>query len=140
MAGREYELRFTVKIEDWLDEGMGSCLWRDEGKRRILEETFLRFHGERVQHHAWVIMPNHVHLLFTPTKGWPVPGLIQAWKSHSARLLGQGGIWQRNYRDTLIRDLGHFENVLRYIRNNPVWARLEVGEYSLWEEGKRDDG
>ena len=132
---KQYERVFMGRIEDWLDEGMGSCLWRDGGRRRILEETLMRFQGGRVVHHAWVIMPNHVHLLFTPGERWAVPDLIQAWKGHSARRIGQGSVWQRNYRDTLIRDAGHFGNVLRYIKNNPVRAQLSDGEYSLRVDG-----
>lgn len=76
-------------------------------------------------------MPNHVHLLFTPLS--PVDKLMEAWKAQSARLIGIGPIWQRNCRDTIIRDLRHFENVLRHIRNNPVKAKLPEGEYTLWE-------
>lgn len=99
-------------------------------------DALMRFQGDRVLHHAWVIMPNHVHLLFTPRV--PVPDLIQAWKAHSAKKVGQGAIWQRNYRDTLIRDVRHFENGLRYIRNNPVEAELAEAEYTFWMEGSED--
>jgi putative transposase len=89
----------------------------------------MRFQGEKVEHHAWVIMPNHVHLLFTPFS--PLEKLIQAWKGVSARQMGQGKIWQKNYRDTLIRDGGHFANAVRYIRRNP--AKLRAGTYTLWQ-------
>jgi hypothetical protein len=63
-----------------------------------------------------------------------VEKLIQAWKGHSARLLGRGPIWQRDYHDTIIRDADHFANALRYIRRNPVKAKLPVGRYTLWEK------
>lgn len=136
MTAADYERVFTAKIEAWLDQGMGSCLWREESLRKILQTTLMRFQRDRVLHHAWVIMPNHVHLLFTPRV--PVPDLVQAWKAHSAKKVGQGAIWQRNYRDTLIRDVRHFENGLRYIRNNPVEAGLAEAEYTLWVEGSED--
>jgi putative transposase len=90
----------------------------------------MRFQGERVHHEARIIMPNHVHLLFKPLM--PLPKLIEAWKSVSARTIGQGPIWQRNYRDTLIRDVDHFINAVRYIRNNPIKAKLPEKAYSLW--------
>jgi REP element-mobilizing transposase RayT len=91
----------------------------------------MRFHGEKVHHHAWVIMPNHVHLLFKPVV--PLPKLIEAWKSVSARAIGQGPFWQRNYRDTLIRDGDHFINAVRYIRKNPVKAKLADDAFTLWQ-------
>ncbi len=76
-------------------------------------------------------MPNHVHLLFKPEV--PIGKLVQAWKSVSAMGIGMGPIWQRNYRDTMIRDGDHFINAVRYIRNNPVKAKLPDGAYMLWE-------
>jgi type I restriction enzyme R subunit len=126
---REYDQKFTVKLERWLDQGMGSCLLRSSHNREILEDVLMRFEGERVQHHSWVIMPNHIHLLFKPLV--PIEELIQAWKSVSARRIGQGSIWQANYRDTLIRDGDHFANAVRYIRKNP--RSLREGSYTLWE-------
>ena len=128
---REYHQRFTMKLERWLDEGSGVCLFRDGSFRKILEEIFMHFQGDRVEHHAWVIMPNHVHLLFKPIA--PIEKLVQAWKSVSAKRIGKGGIWQPNYRDTLIRDGEHFSNAVRYIRNNPGKVKLREGDFSLWQ-------
>ena len=91
----------------------------------------MRYQGERVHHHAWVIMPNHVHLLFKPVD--PLEILLQAWKSVSAKRIGKGSIWQANYRDTLIRDGDHFKNAVRYIRNNPVKARLSGDQFTYWQ-------
>ena len=79
----------------------------------------------------WVIMPNHVHLLFQPLK--PLGILLQAWKSVSAKLIGHGSIWQANYRDTLIRDGDHFANAVRYIRRNPIKAKLRADSFTLWQ-------
>jgi len=127
----EYYRRFTRAIERWLDQGMGSCLFADPQVREVLVDCLMRFDGERVKHHAWVIMPNHVHVLFSPLV--PMEKLIQAWKSHSARMLGKGPIWQRDYRDTLIRDIDHYQNCIRYIRRNPLKAKLPEGRFTLWE-------
>lgn len=127
----EYHSIFSKQIERWLDQGMGSCLFADPNARMVLADCLTKFEGERVCHQAWVIMPNHVHLLFSPLV--PMEKLIQAWKSHSARVLGRGSIWQRDYFDTMIRDADHFANVLRYIRRNPVKARLKEGDFTLWE-------
>ncbi len=129
---QEYHRTFTARLEEWLDQGMGCCLFRDAAARQVLTDTLLKFQGIRVRHHAWVIMPNHVHLLFTPAE--PMEKLLQGWKAHSARRLGRGSIWQRNYRDTKIRDATHFANALRYIRNNPVKTKLRQEEFTLWEE------
>ena len=96
----------------------------------------MKFQSVRVEHHAWVIMPNHGHLLFTPQA--PLEKLIQAWKTTSARRIGKGSIWQRNYRDTLIRDFDHFANAIRYIRRNPVKAKLPEGAFTLWQSPRAE--
>lgn len=130
-AENEYHRKFTLRLERWLDQGSGSCLLRSPSNRLILETSLMRFQGTRVQHHAWVIMPNHLHLLFSPLA--PLPHLIRAWKSKSANEIGRGPIWQRNYRDTLIRDGDHFANAVRYIRRNPLKAKLREDEFTLWQ-------
>jgi REP element-mobilizing transposase RayT len=124
-----YHQRFTYRIERWLDAGHGSCLLELPENRAHLEKALMRFQGARVVHHAWVIMPNHVHLLFEPRS--PLGELIKAWKGVSARKIDKGSIWQKNYRDTLIRNREHDVNALRYIRRNP--AKLRPGSFTLWE-------
>ncbi len=125
----EYHRRFSRKLDEWLDAGSGSCLLRDRTRRTLLEDVLMRYQGERVDHQCWVIMPNHVHLLFKPLVRMEL--LIKAWKGTSARRIGQGSVWQKNYRDTMIRDAGHFANAVRYIRRNPV--KLPAGAFSLWQ-------
>ena len=126
---KEYHKRFTWTLEGMLDEGAGSCLLKEPANRGLLESVLMRFQGVKVDHHAWVIMPNHVHLIFT--QRLPIEKLIQVWKGVSARQIRQGKIWQKNYRDTMIRDGGHFANAVRYIRRNP--AKLRAGTFTLWE-------
>jgi REP-associated tyrosine transposase len=78
--------------------------------------------------HAYVIMPNHVHLLITPTI--PLPKLMQAIKGRSAReanrLIGVSGkpFWQQESYDHLVRNPEEFRRIERYIENNPVKAGL----------------
>lgn len=126
---KEYHQRFTWKLEMWLDEGFGACIFNDPAKRMTLENTLMYDHETKATHHTWVIMPNHVHLLFTPLA--PLEKLMQCWKGISSRRIGAGTIWQKNYRDTLIRDASHFANAVRYIRKNP--AKLRQGTFTLWQ-------
>jgi len=127
---KEREHHSARTLERFLDEDAGSCIFVNPAVREALAETLMRDHDTRAVHHAWVIMPNHVHLLFTPV--FPLDKLIQIWKGVSSRKIGRGGIWQSNFRDTLIRDWDHFASVVRYIRRNP--RNLPEGTYSLWQE------
>jgi hypothetical protein len=44
-----------------------------------------------------------------------------------------GTLWQKDYFDRIIRDWDHFVNVARYIRRNPLKAKLREGEFLLEE-------
>jgi REP element-mobilizing transposase RayT len=85
--------------------------------------------------HAWVIMPNHVHLLFTPHGD--ASRLLRRLKGYSARqanqLLGRTGqrFWQDESYDRLERNGEEFRRIGKYIVNNPVKAGLaaSVEEY-----------
>jgi REP element-mobilizing transposase RayT len=78
--------------------------------------------------HAWVVMPNHVHLLLTPRVDVPV--LLRRLKGASAResnkLLGQTGrpFWQDESYDHLVRTADEFQRIEKYMLQNPVRAGL----------------
>jgi putative transposase len=88
-------------------------------------------HGERELHgyqlHAFVVMPNHVHLLATPhvpaTK-WLAP--LKGFTAHQANLLlgTHGPIWQDESYDHLVRSGTEFDRIRAYIEQNPVKAGL----------------
>ena len=125
----EYYRIFTVSIDLWLDKGNGSCLLGTPKVRGFLEKALMMSQGVAVTHHCWVIMPNHVHTLFSPNA--PMPELIKAWKRSTAKAIGGGSLWQAGYYDTLIRSDAHYLRVVHYIRANP--SHLDPRSYTLWE-------
>jgi REP element-mobilizing transposase RayT len=81
-------------------------------------------------------MPNHVHVLIKVLDGHPLGGIVQSWKSFTAKQIAtatgrQPPIWQAEYWDRFIRDEAHFRDAARYIDMNPVTAGLakEPGEW-----------
>ncbi len=121
-----------------MDVGYGDCELENENFRRILEESFACFEGERYLFHAGVVMPNHVHLLFSLTANQSLARVVGGWKKFTARVINgelgtEGAFWQRDYFDRIIRDWDHFANVLRDIRSNPAKANLSDGEFTCWE-------
>jgi len=78
--------------------------------------------------HAFVIMPNHVHLLVTPAgplRDWLAP--LKGFTGIQAnRLLCRTGerFWQEESFDRLIRNEREFEKTRAYIEANPVQAAL----------------
>ena len=135
---REYHERFSGQVEQWLDAGHGSCALRDPQSARIAGEALAFFEGARCTQLAWVVMPNHVHVLFTLHEPWTLESIVHSWKRHSAREINRlsgrtGALWQRDYFDRLIRDPQHLANCVRYVRRNPEKAGLNSGDSLLWE-------
>jgi putative transposase len=74
--------------------------------------------------HAFVVMPDHIHLLLTPT-GITLERAIQLIKGgFSRRLPSKLPLWQRGFTDRRIRDTNEYIHYRDYIHHNPVRARL----------------
>jgi len=117
------------RIEVYLDQGHGSCYLRDRNVAGRVQQALL-FH-DRVKYRlsAWVIMPNHAHLLCTPLSGHSLADIMHSIKSFTAneanKLLNRKGrFWQKEYFDRYIRNARQFGRTVTYIENNPVKAHL----------------
>jgi REP element-mobilizing transposase RayT len=116
------------KINPCIDRGYGACHLRDPHIADLVQSNWWHHDGVRYRLLAWVIMPNHVHLLI---ETWSVPlgDILHSRKSYTSKqansLLGLTGVfWAQDYFDCFIRDESHFRRVTRYIENNPVKAGL----------------
>jgi REP element-mobilizing transposase RayT len=107
----------------------------------VVEQGIRRGEGVEYLLHAWVIMPNHVHLLITPRI--EMREVMRRMKGRTAReanlVLGRTGVafWQDESYDRVVKDGEEFRRVEGYILRNPVRAGLarEVEEYrwsSAW--------
>ena len=81
---------------------------------------------------SFVIMPNHIHLLFKQIEDLNM--IVKRIKGESAfrinKMLNRSGrFWEKNYFDKVIRDEKHFNIVYDYIKFNGLKAGLED-----WEE------
>jgi putative DNA methylase len=117
------------RIELYLDQGYGECYLKDPRIAESVQNSFLFFDGERYRLTAWVIMPNHAHMLLTPCAGEELSAILHSLKSYTANeanklLHRKGQFWQPESFDRWVRDANHFAKVIAYIENNPVKARL----------------
>ena len=112
---------------------------------RLVEDSFRFRHGQDYELRAWVIMPNHVHLLFK-VLNVPMSQLLVAWKGFTAKqankVLGRRGkFWQDGYWDTFMRDTEHERRTQEYIEANPVKAGLVASRKEwLWGSARVRDG
>jgi putative transposase len=98
---------------------------------------------QRYRLHAYAVMPNHVHMLATPSV--PSPswlGPLKGFTAHEAnRILGTVGsrFWQDESYDHLVRQ-GEFERIKRYIEWNPVRAGIAANpEEFPWCSAAKND-
>jgi REP element-mobilizing transposase RayT len=113
-----------------LDRATGPRWLGDTRIARMVADTIRR--GETLREmydlRAWVIMPNHIHLLILPRTA--VPSLTRWVKGSAARranaLLGRTGepFWQDESYDRWMRNVIELEKTVRYIERNPVSAGL----------------
>ena len=128
----EYRARFEDTAERWLDAGHGECLLRAPEARRAVEDALRHFDGSRYVLHAFVVMPNHVHVLFTPAEGVAIGNILHSWKSFSAKTVNAalrrtGTVWEKESWDRFIRNRRHFDRTLAYIRSNP--GKMDIPVY-----------
>ena len=89
-----------------------------------------QFHGQRYRLLAWCVMPNHVHVVFSPLGHHQLQAILHTWKSFSAKeansLLGRTGhFWQREYFDHLVRSQSSLAKIINYVKHNPEKAGLK---------------
>jgi hypothetical protein len=93
---------------------------RDPEIADSVQDSLLFFDGDRYNLQAWVVMPNDVHPLLTPSAGWELGQILHSWKSYTSsecnKLLGRkGDFWQTETFDRFVRDQRHYYNAISYI-------------------------
>jgi REP element-mobilizing transposase RayT len=121
--------KLRQRIEKYLDCGYGECVLKRHENADLVAKALQHFDGTRYQLFAWVIMPNHVHVLCRQKPGWPLSNIVRSWKSFTAHAINKslgrtGAFWQADYFDRYIRNEAHFLAVAHYIETNPVSAGL----------------
>jgi putative transposase len=124
----EDDRKRRIELEAYLDQGRGECHLRRADIAAMVEGSLLFRHDVQHDLRAWVIMPNHVHLLFI-VQDVPMWQLVDAWKGYAAKqankILGcKGQFWQEGYWDAYMRDGEHESKTRRYIETNPTKAKL----------------
>lgn len=129
------------RLESWLDSGFGSCILKQPDIAKRVVDTRKRFHAERYDLIAWVVMPNHVHVLIRQYERAALGRIVQSWKTYTGKVIAHelrragarrsdedGPVWMRDYWDRFIRNDDHLQMAIGYIHANPVKAGLVEAE------------
>ncbi len=81
-------------------------------------------------------MPNHVHIILSPCKGYTLSRITHGIKGASARFNlrrgSQGRLWQVESWDRILRDDDELNEKLEYMLQNPVEEGLTEDPWSCY--------
>lgn len=128
---KEYYRLFSERVEEWLNNGYGSCILKDEKIARIVADTLLYFNGVKYDLDDWVVMPNHVHLLIRPKNDYTLSDVLHSIKSYSAHKINKvlnrkESVWMHESYDHIVRNEDSFLAIKNYIRLNPIKANVKL--------------
>ena len=136
---KEYNIEVARRIERWIDKGYGSCMLANPDMREIVDNAMRFYDKDKYLLFAFVVMPNHVHLLLSPLSDIPVTDVLGKIKSYTAKLINNrlkrtGNVWQNGCFDRIVRDADNFEQYMEYICRNP--RNLPSNSYTLYLKDK----
>ena len=123
----EYARLFPARWEQWLDECHGTCPLAEPQIREIVEAALRHGNGEQYRLHEFACIPNHAHVLVSPSGAHILSSIVQAWKSVTAHainkaLIRKGEFWQKESFDHIVRNASEMERIRAYVRKQCVDA------------------
>jgi len=136
----EYYELFPARFQNWLDQGMGSCVLAQPEIKQLVEDALRHFDGDRYKLREFVVMPNHVHLLISPLGDHLASEILHSLKSFTANEINKrldekmDPVWQHESFDHIVRSSEQAERIRQYIRDNPKC--VDGASSSVQEEQK----
>jgi REP element-mobilizing transposase RayT len=124
------------KIDKYLDNSQnGACFYGIVLER--MKEILFEFDGVNYELVAFVIMPNHIHIIILPKINLAI--IMKNLKGKSGKTLNEllemsGNFWAREYYDKVIRNEKHLLQTIEYILHNPIKAGLKDAENRVWSK------
>jgi len=134
--------RLFGKWDAVLDAATDGPFWLREPNIAGLMAEALHYRNGRVYDlDAFCIMPNHVHVVFTPLckkdgTYYAMSAIMHSLKGRNASKANQllnrkGDFWQHENYDHVVRDEAEWQRIIAYVLNNPVKANF-VKVYQDW--------
>lgn len=128
-----------VRIEGWLDEGMGECWMARAELAAVVAEALHYSDNDQYELGCFVVMPNHVHAVLRPLNcnTWSLEKILQSRKRRTSReinrVVGRSGpLWQEEGFDRIVRDEEHLYRCIQYIGANLAKAGIPPERWQRW--------
>ena len=88
---------------------------------KLLDDTISNFKNNKYEVLFYQIMPNHIHIILELKNNETIQlsNVVSKLKSKCTFKIGLKNIWQRGYYERVIRDQKEYDNIVRYISENP---------------------
>src|SRR6266480_5086917 len=78
---RKDRILLQLRIEKYLDQGYGQAFMKEHRIAAMIQNVLLGFDSETYRLSAWVVMPNHIHMLATRLEDYTLAEIMQSFKS-----------------------------------------------------------
>ena len=135
--GRVQWKLFQIR-DKYMDVGSGDC-WLSQPKcAQVVLDSLLHFDQQHYLITDAVIMPNHVHFLCAFAEEELMLKQCENWKRYTARTINKlvnrcGSFWQVDQFDHLVRSPEQFEHYRRYVKDNPIVAKLKADQFLYYQ-------
>ena len=114
--------------------------------RLVVRAMCFQHQQQKVNSLAFVVMPDHMHWLFSLQNDWGLAKVMQSVKGGSAYKIQKirrerseigknQALWQDGYHDHAVRKEEDLQQLARYLVGNPLRAGLvsKISDYPLWD-------
>jgi REP element-mobilizing transposase RayT len=121
---------YSNRVDKYLDAGHGARHLCDPKVADLVAGAIQFFHGQYYELRAWVVMPNHAHVVVWPMAGHTLSRILHSWKSFTSHEINRHldtkivPFWQSESYEHLIRDDEDLHRCCHYTLMNPVNANL----------------
>ncbi len=123
---------YSHRVDKHLDAGHGTCYLRDPALADLVAGAIRFFEGQRYELRAWLVMPNHAHIVVWPMPGHVLSDVLHSWKSFTSHEINNrlpkkvSPFWQNESYEHLIRNDEDLHRCCHYTLMNPVNAALRA--------------
>jgi len=127
-TGRNYFITKSALQRLAEDEPAEQGILMGEGIPELIGESLQWLHNkEYIYLLAYVVMPDHIHILFNLGQEKSLSRVMQQFGNFTGRRIAAklgraGSVWQESYYDRALRDELELEQAYGYIVQNPVKA------------------
>jgi putative transposase len=101
--------------------------FRHERWALLMQDVFQHYRGESYLLHAYVVMPDHFHMIISPQDSLEraIQNIKGGFSFRAKKAFDwKHDIWQKGFSDHRIRDVEDWDSHIAYMRHNPVKAKL----------------